>query len=159
RTRGRSPRPRRRAPRGSGSAAGTRARVPTPSYRPTPSRRHRLGEAQPAHGAGSALDVPLVPEREREQAPELAAQILASGDVVVEQARHRLRPEEALTAQRLGREDVACERLELAAEPRRGGNREAALAAADDLAWKQRLRGFAQQHFLAQAAKLHPRRQ
>src|SRR5678815_3103702 len=54
-----------------------------------------LRDPQPTHGTGRPLEVALVPEREGEQPPELAAQVLAAGDVVVEQPGHRGRPEEA----------------------------------------------------------------
>ena len=86
------------------------------------------------------LDVPLVPEREREQAPELAAPVLAPGDVLVEQARHRLGRKKPCRSSVAGGERLARERLELAAQPRRRGDREAALAAVHDLARHQRLR-------------------
>src|SRR5205809_1144319 len=80
------------------------------------------------------LDVALVPEREREQAPELAAPVLRAGDVLVEQPGHRRRLEEALRAQGVRRQRRARERLELAAEPRGRRDREAALAPVHDLA-------------------------
>ena len=57
---------------------------------------HALLETGLSHRAGPALDVALVPEREGEQPPELAAQVLPARHVVVEQAPHRLRPEVAL---------------------------------------------------------------
>ena len=59
--------------------------------------------------------MPLVPEREREQAPELAREILLPGDVAVDQRAHRLRPEEALAVERVGAERVAREGFQLAA--------------------------------------------
>ena len=49
---------------------------------------------------------------------------------------------------------VARERLELAAEPGGGGNREATLAAVHVLAWQQRLGGLPEQHLLAEATHL-----
>ena len=58
--------------------------------------------------------MPLVPERECEQPPQLAAPVLAAGDVLVDQPRHRLRLEEALALEVLGRERRAGERFELA---------------------------------------------
>src|SRR5207248_6867787 len=72
--------------------------------------------------------VALVPERERQQPPQLPAPILRASDVLVEQPRHGPRLEEALRAQCRGREGCAGEGLELAAQPGRGGNREAAFA-------------------------------
>ncbi len=72
-------------------------------------------------------------------------------DVPVEHARHRLGSQVALPAQRLRRERLAGERLELAAQPRRGGDREAALAAVNDLAGKQRLDRIPQQPLLLEA--------
>ena len=59
----------------------------------------------------NALDVALVPEREREQAPELAREVLAAGDVIVEHARDGRRLQEALAAEHVGRERLARERL------------------------------------------------
>ena len=87
-------------------------------------------------------------------------EILAPGDVVVEQRAHGLGPEEALAAERLRRERLARERLELAAQPGRGRDREAALPAA------RRSRRAASgatalrsSRFLREAAHLVPRRQ
>src|ERR1044072_6713594 len=95
-------------------------------------RRARRAGWMPARGRNGA------------HAPELAAEVLAAGDVVVDQARRDVRPEEALPAERLRRERVAREPLEVAAQPRCRGNREAALAAVDDSRRQQRLRGPAQ---------------
>src|SRR6266496_1582095 len=75
------------------------------------------------------LDVSLVPEREREQAPELPAPVLGTGDVLVEQPQHRLRPEEALAGERVRRERRAREGRELASQPGGGRDREPALPA------------------------------
>ena len=58
-----------------------------------------------------------------------------------------------------GDEHLAGERLELAAQPGRGRDREAALAAVHDLGRHQRLHRLAQQHLLREAAHLEPRRQ
>ena len=52
------------------------------------------------------------------------------------------------------RQRLARERLELAAQPGRSGNREAALAAVHDLARQQRRRGLAKQHLLREPAHL-----
>ena len=84
----------------SGSAAGTRARGPLAVM----SIQTFTPASGSVHGgaAGGALDVALVPEREREQPPELPAQVLAAGDVLVEQPRDRRRVEEALAPQRAG---------------------------------------------------------
>ena len=112
-----------------------------------------------AQRARRSLDVRLVPEREREQAPELARQVRAARDVVVEHAPDGGRLEVALPPERLVREDVARERLELAAQPGRGGDREAALAAVHDLAREQRLGRLPQQRLLAEPAHLVARRQ
>ncbi len=98
----------------------------------------------------------LVPEREREQPPELAAQVLAARDVVVDQPGHGLGPEVALAPQRLGRERLAREGLEVAAQPCRGRDREAALAPAQQLRRDQRRRRLAQEDLLAQPVHLVP---
>ncbi len=101
----------------------------------------------------------LVPEREREQPPELAREIRPAVDVVVEQARHGLRAEEALAVDRVGVQRRSGERLQLAAEPGGGGDRETALAAVDDLARQQLLDRLAQKPLLRQAAHLVAHRQ
>ena len=75
-----------------------------------------------------------------------------AGDVAVDQRAHRLGPEEALPPQRLRAQRLAGERLELAAQPGRGRDREAALLAAHDPAGDERRDRLAQQHLLAQAA-------
>src|SRR5207244_8489195 len=103
--------------------------------------------------------MPLVPQRERKQSPELPAPVLISLYVLVEQPRHRLVVEETLPPERVRRQRVACERLELATQPRRGGDREPALPPVDDLLRQQRLDGLSQQHLLAQTADLVSRRQ
>src|SRR5438876_958133 len=54
---------------------------------------------------------------------------------------------------------LAGERLELAAQPRRRRDREALLAAVDDLARQQQLERLAQEHLLLKAAHLLARRQ
>src|SRR5207248_9229571 len=105
------------------------------------------------------LDVPLVPEREGEQPPQLTAPVPPTRDVLVDQPRDRLRLEEALAVQVLGRQRGARERLQLAAQPGGGRDREAALATVHDLRRQQRLHGLAQQHFLREAAHLEARRQ
>src|SRR5581483_723947 len=105
------------------------------------------------------LDVALVPEREREQAPQLPAVVLAARDVGVDQSAHDLRPEKALPCERVCRQSLPCEGRELPAEPCRGRDREPPLAPVDDLAWQQRLGGLAQQHLLRQAAHAVLRRE
>ena len=60
--------------------------------------------------------------------------VLAAGHVRVDQPRDRRGIEVALGAEALGAQDLAAERLELTPQPRRGGDREAALAPAGDLA-------------------------
>src|SRR5215510_6899337 len=72
--------------------------------------------------------------------------------MTVQHRRHRLGPEESLPPERLRAEGLACERLQLAAQPRGRRNREAALLAADDLLGNERCDRLAQQHLLAQAA-------
>src|SRR5436190_6428837 len=101
---------------------------------------------------GDALDVALIPERQREEAPELPREIGAAGDVVVEHAPNGGSLQQALAAQRLRRERLARERLELAAQPGRGRNRKAALAAVHDLAREERLDGAAEEPLLLQPA-------
>src|SRR5207247_1457114 len=103
-----------------------------------------------------SLDVPLVPEREGEQTPELTAAILAAGDMIVEQTLHDLGAEEALAVQRRARERLPRERLELAPEPGGRRNRKAALLAMDDLPRQEGLSRLAQQHLLGEAANLVP---
>src|SRR5436190_23729520 len=73
--------------------------------------------------SGGALHVTLVPEREREQPPELPRPVALPGDVLIEQPPHGLGTEEALPPERRGRERLARERLEVAAEPRCRGDR------------------------------------
>src|SRR6266511_1248896 len=81
---------------------------------------------------GRPLDVRFVPEREGEQAPELAAQVLAAGDVVFEHACDGVGPEVTLPLEPLAPDRLAGERLQLAAEPGRRRNREASLLPVDD---------------------------
>src|SRR5262249_60223256 len=90
------------------------------------------------HATGLALHVALVPEREREQSPQLTAQILPAGDMLVEQRLHHSRLEESLPPKSLFGQRLACERLELAAQPRRGWDREPSLLAVHDLSRQQR---------------------
>src|SRR5215207_10979194 len=104
-----------RAPPTPGAAAGTvlygpvlRTLFPPAPHRQRRPRKPRKSCQDPSkllllYGPRGALDVALVPEREGEQPPELAAEILAARHVVVDQARHGLRAEEALAAKRLGR--------------------------------------------------------
>jgi hypothetical protein len=82
------------------------------------------------------LHVTLVPEREREQTPELPAAVLDPVDMVVDEPGDDGRIEETLAAQRLRRERRTRERLELAAQPGCSRDRETALAAVHDLAWQ-----------------------
>ena len=100
----------------------------------------------------------LVPEREREQAPELAREVLPSRDVRVDQTLDRLRTEEPLALERGRRERLAGEALEVAAQPGCGRDREPALAAVDDRARQQWLDRLPQHHLLRQAADLVPGR-
>src|SRR3954470_583057 len=102
-------------------------------------RRRSGDDARQRDVARDALDVVLVPERERQQSPQLAREILAAGDVIVEHARDRFGAEEALTPERVARQGLARERLEVAAQPRGCGNGEAALASVHDLPREQRL--------------------
>jgi hypothetical protein len=55
-----------------------------------------------AQRARLSLDVPLVPEREREQPPELAREVLLAAHVPVDHPLHGLRVEEALPPNGLG---------------------------------------------------------
>src|SRR3954462_4319274 len=103
--------------------------------------------------------MPLVPQREREQSPELAREVLAARYMGVEDPLHRLGAEVALPSQGLRCERLARERHELAAQPRRRGDREATLATVDDLTRQQRLDRLAQQALLREAADLVPYRQ
>ena len=73
--------------------------------------------------------VAIVPERERQQAPDLAAVVLAALDVGVEQGANRVGPEPPLPLDCGRRKHVPRERLEVAAQPGRGGDREPLLAA------------------------------
>src|SRR5262249_46521191 len=72
----------------------------------------------------NALDVTLVPERERKQPPELAREVLATCGVVVEETSHHGRLEVALPSERLGRERLTGKGLELSTQPGGRGNRE-----------------------------------
>src|SRR5215471_2657641 len=105
------------------------------------------------------LDMPLVPEREGEQPPELAAPVLPAGSVLVDEARYWLGLEEALALQVLRRQRLARERLEVAAQPRRCRDREAALASVHHLGRHEWLERFPQQHLLRESAHLEARRQ
>ena len=105
------------------------------------------------------LDVALVPERKGEESPQLAAEVLAAGDVVVQHACHGLGPEVALAAKAVRSERLAREGLEVTTQPRRRRYREPPLAAVDDLPRQQRLRSLAEQQLLAQPANLVTRRQ
>ena len=67
--------------------------------------------------------------------------------------------QEALPGERLGGERLSRERQQLPAQPRCGGNREAALAAVHDRVRQQRLDRLPQQPLLRQAADLVPHRQ
>src|SRR5205823_5938868 len=71
----------------------------------------------------------LEPERKRHEPPELAAEVLAAGDMAVEEGGHGPGVEVSLAPHPLLGEDLARERLELSAQPRGRGDREAALAA------------------------------
>src|SRR4051794_31999734 len=85
--------------------------------------------------------IPIKPEGEGHQAPDLPAQILASRAVRVQQGTHRRRIEAALAVQGLLREDVPRERLQRTSQPGRQRYREPLLAAMDDLPreqWRQR---------------------
>src|SRR5439155_7434559 len=135
----RSPRPRRRARAATRSAAGTPTRARTPSCRSRRALATDPLQQTVAWGCRCSLDVVFVPEREREQTPQLPAQVLSPLHVVVEQARDGVRPEEPLPPQPFRRQRLACERLQLAAQPGRGGNREAALLSVHDLTGQQRL--------------------
>src|SRR5512133_3613072 len=106
-------------------------------------------QARLAQGLRLALDVPLVPEREREQPPELARQVLPAGHMAVDQPLDGLGPEETLAAECLLAQRLAGERLELAAQPGRCRNREAAFLAADDPARDERRDRLPQQNLLA----------
>src|SRR4051794_12745680 len=61
--------------------------------------------------------VALEPQGEGEQAPELAAEILAPGDVRVDERGHRQWAEEPLARERLGRQHLARKRLEVTPQP------------------------------------------
>src|SRR6266545_7785877 len=134
---------------------GTRAQRACPVFQ----AEARRTSAWRRGGASPSLDVALVPEREREQSPELAAPVLPARDVLVEEESHGLVAEEAVSAQHICGERVARERLELAGEPRGGRNRETALATVHDLCGQQQLRRLAQQPLLRQAAHLVARGQ
>src|SRR5207237_1168777 len=115
-----------------------------------------LGQARLAERPRRLLDVALVPEGEGEEAPELPASILPSGDVLVDEPRDHLRREEPVPPQRVGRQRVPSERLELSAQPGRRRDREAALPAVDDRMREERLHGTPEQHLLREAAHLVP---
>ena len=101
----------------------------------------------------------LVPEREGEQPPQLPGPVLAARDVLVEDRGHRLRPQVALTAKRLRGERLAREAFQLVAKPRRGRDREAALAPVHHLPRQERRDRLAQQPLLLEAANLVTRGQ
>src|SRR6266511_6259532 len=106
---------------------------PFAQRRSAPSRDVSGGrDAVRAKRARCPLDVRLVPEREGEQAPELAAQVLAAGNVVVEHACNGVGPEIALPLEPLAPERLARERLQLAAEPGGRRDREPSLLPVDD---------------------------
>src|SRR5512132_833429 len=95
-----------------------------------------------------------MPEREAKQAPELAREVLAAGEVIVEQPGDRPGLEEALPPHVLRREGLAREWKQRSAEPGRRWNREPALASVDDGTRQERLDGQAQEPLLCQAADL-----
>src|SRR5947209_144145 len=110
-----------------------------------------------ARRGGEGADV-VGPQRKRDESPELAAEVLAAGHVVVQQARDGNGFEVALVPNPSWREDLARERLELTAQPGGGRDREPALTRADDLARDERLGGSAEQTLLGQAPDLELRR-
>src|SRR5439155_14330788 len=101
-------------------------------------------------------DVALVPERECEQAPELAREVFLARHVPVEQAADGLRAEEALSPNGLGRQRLPRERLQLSPQPGGGRDREATLLAADDRVGQERADGRGYHHLLSQAAHALP---
>src|SRR2546430_9630493 len=103
--------------------------------------------------------VALEPQREGEQAPELAAEIVPARDVRVDQRGHRRRIEESLPVECLRREDLARERLEIAPQPGGGRDREALLSPMHDLPGKERRDRLAQEALLGEAADTHRPRQ
>src|SRR4051794_21902905 len=105
--------------------------LPAPSS-PRRSCREHFHTSRP-NARRLLLDVALVPEREREKAPQLPAPVLRAGDVLVDVPVDDARLEEALRAQRLRREGRARERLELSSQPGGGRDREAALSPVHDL--------------------------
>ena len=110
---------------------------------------------------GRALDVALVPEREREQAPELAAPVLAAGDVLVEEARDRRsgrkKPWRAASSAR-ERRRARTARARRAAR-RRPGSRSRACGRATIARGSSGSAALRRSTFLRQAAHLVPRRQ
>ena len=77
------------------ATAGTRGRGPKPSCPPRPSRQRGEGRAVEGQCRGRPLDVTLMPEREAEQTPDLTAEIVMAGDVIVEESVNGGRREEA----------------------------------------------------------------
>ena len=98
----------------------------------------------------------FVPEREREQPPQLTRQVLPPGDVRVQDARDDLRAEEPLPREHRLRQRLPRKGLELAAQPRGRGDREAALASVHDPARQQRLDRTPQQDLLPEPLHLRP---
>src|SRR6185503_4320827 len=100
---------------------------------------------------GPSLDaVAVKPHRQRHQAPDLATQVLAAGEMAVEHPGHRGGVEAALALQRLRREHLASVVAERTAQPGGQGNREALLATPHDLARQQGREGAAQEALLGE---------
>src|SRR5215208_8135499 len=109
--------------RGSRTSTSTTACAPTASASSAGSSTWR--------GAGPDR-APVLPQRQREQAPQLSAEVLAAVHMAVEHGGNRSRIEQPLVGDAGGSEYLASEGHERAAQPRRRRNGEALLAPAHD---------------------------
>src|SRR3954453_14393245 len=106
-----------------------------------------------------SVGIAVEPEGKRDQAPDLAAEVLLPGGVAVEDGADSGGVEQPLAADRARRENLAGEGLQRPAQPGGDRNREALLAAVDDLLRQQRLQRLAQQALLLEAPHFQPPRQ
>ena len=110
-------------------------------------------ESEEGVGVSRLLGIAIEPEVKRHQAPELPAQVLAARDWR-RARRHRGRVEQPWRASAPRREDLAGEPLSGPRSQAASRDREALLAAAEDLLRQERRHGPPQQPLLGEAAHL-----
>ncbi len=109
--------------------------------------------------AGSHVDVRALPELEHRQRPQPVAVVGAARRVLGEETLDRLGPEPSACARPVVEEQLARERLQIAAKPLRERKAEAALAAGRDLRRELRREGAPQRDLRASALLLQSVRQ